>query len=428
LSATTKQYGFSGSDVNHGSRDRQTIGLPPFYGPLMALILSKLRLLINSHWLESGVLVVVVAMLLALVMVTAFRGHGGVPVPTGTVSTPTPSDGAPVLQTIGNKTVSQGSLLEFTVVASDPDGDTLLFFASHLPPGAVFDGLSRRFSWLPESAGTSTNITFSVTDGKEIASEAITITVNRVVPGLIGERPEGFAPLAMLFYGSHTVDVDALITSVRPQFAVVNTSHGMWGEISQRDLFLNTAAYKAAGIKVVGYITAGYEGAGSNGSIDPKWYSLETNQTLIKNMAEIDLVDGVFIDECSAFPDQRSKNYLTTLTDLAHSYGLITWGNVGQAHFDSWFFTGGGFDLMHSNEDWRGQSLTAVQRDWGYRISVSGEKPTYTAQDAFDLTVKAWESGLAYCYITDFGYASVPSWFDEYADLLKPRESGIGAI
>ena len=83
---------------------------------------------------------------------------------------------------------------------------------------------------------------------------------------------------------------------------------------------------------------------------------------------------------------------------------------------------------MHSNEDWSGQSLSSVQRDWGYRISVSGAQPTHTAQDAFDLTVKAWEAGLAYCYITDLGYSSIPSWFDEYAGLLQPKGDANGPV
>ena len=106
--------------------------------------------------------------------------------------------------------------------------------------------------------------------------------------------------------------------------------------------------------KLSRYITAGYEGTHSDGNISAQWYSLDTNEQLIKNMAELDGVNGVFIDECSAFPDQSEKNYITALTGLAHSLGLLTWGNVGEADFDSWYFTAGGFDLMQLNEDWHG--------------------------------------------------------------------------
>jgi hypothetical protein len=310
-------------------------------------------------------------------------------------------------------------LLKFTITASDQDGDHLNYIALNLPPDATFNSSTGTFSWVPKSSDTYTNITFNVSDGQFIDSQTISITVLRVVPSLLKAPSEGIVPLAINFYGAHTPAIDSLVLSMWPQYAIINSPHGLWSEISNHNIFRKIAAYKAAGIKVIGYITAGYEGLGSQGNIGPEWYTLEMNRKLIKNMAEIDMVDGVFIDECSAFPSKSSRTYLKTLTDLAHSYGLITWGNVGQAEFDTWFFTKGGFDLMQSNEDWNGQSLSQVQRDWCYRISVTGFNPGYTAQDAYNLTVKAWQMGLAYCYISDTEYSSIPSWFEEYIRLLR---------
>ena len=43
----------------------------------------------------------------------------------------------PVLQTIGPKSVNEGSLLSFTVSATDPEGNALTFSANPLPAGAV---------------------------------------------------------------------------------------------------------------------------------------------------------------------------------------------------------------------------------------------------------------------------------------------------
>lgn len=225
-------------------------------------------------------------------------------------------------------------------------------------------------------------------------------------------------PLAVFFYGTHTQTIDSRIISARPRYTIINSLHGPWGQISGNSVMQDISFYKMAGIKVIGYLTSGYESQGSAGKIDPQWYSLEMNQKLIKNMAEIDLVDGVFIDECSSFPNQNSRNYLKNLTDLAHSYNIITWGNVGEAQFDTWFFTKGGFDLMQSNENWQGQDLSPVQRDWGYRISVTGSNPEYTARDAYKLTTNALQKGLVYCYICGTSYASLPSWFEEYVNLL----------
>ncbi|MEI6125105.1 MAG: putative Ig domain-containing protein [Pseudomonadota bacterium] len=92
---------------------------------------------------------------------------------------------APVLSAIGSKSVSEGATLSFSISATDPDGDTLAYFASNLPDGATFDPDTRTFSWEPgyDSAGNYQNVLFTVTDnGDPLLSdyEAITITVGNV--------------------------------------------------------------------------------------------------------------------------------------------------------------------------------------------------------------------------------------------------------
>jgi uncharacterized delta-60 repeat protein len=92
---------------------------------------------------------------------------------------------APVLNPIGDKTVDEGQLLQFTVTASDPDGDTLTYSATNLPTGASFDPLTQIFSWVPDftQTGSYPNVTFTVTDDGTpnlSDSEAITITVGEV--------------------------------------------------------------------------------------------------------------------------------------------------------------------------------------------------------------------------------------------------------
>lgn len=88
---------------------------------------------------------------------------------------------APVLNTIGNKTVNEGQTLNFSVYASDPDGDTVTYSASGLPSGAVFNSSSGAFSWTPNSnqAGNYP-VTIAATDGTLTDSENITITVNDI--------------------------------------------------------------------------------------------------------------------------------------------------------------------------------------------------------------------------------------------------------
>lgn len=86
---------------------------------------------------------------------------------------------APVLQSIGNKNVNEGRLLDFTVYAADINvNDKLIYSANDLPQGAYFDPQTKTFTWTPtyEQAGVY-NATFTVSDGSLIDSETIAITV-----------------------------------------------------------------------------------------------------------------------------------------------------------------------------------------------------------------------------------------------------------
>ncbi|MBI2142488.1 tandem-95 repeat protein, partial [Candidatus Woesearchaeota archaeon] len=84
----------------------------------------------------------------------------------------------PVLDPVGNKVISEGQLLQFTISGSDPDGDAIAFFALNLPSGASFNPANRTFSWTPGFSQSGLyNVTFSVTDGLLSDAETITIAV-----------------------------------------------------------------------------------------------------------------------------------------------------------------------------------------------------------------------------------------------------------
>ncbi|MGI2336700.1 MAG: hypothetical protein ACRKGH_08715 [Dehalogenimonas sp.] len=331
--------------------------------------------------------------------------------------TDSPENHPPSLSPIQDRIAAAGFRLEICIEATDLDEDLLLYEATNLPAGAILDSSRPSIIWLQPAVGLYANINVTVTDGQTTDTKSFNIEV-RQMPDTIKPPDEEELNINLVYYGQHTPTIDNRILNINPEYFIGNTPHGLWGELSGPEIFPNINSYKEAGIKVIGYITAGYEGFGSAGAIPSQWYSLETNLRLIKNMAENDGVTGIFIDECSSFPDAASKKYLQALTDLAHSYGLITWGNVGVADFDSWYFTNGGFDLMHANENWKGQDLTQVQLDWGYRISVTGHYENLTPQEAYTLTADAWSKGLAYCYITT-AYHSLPEWFEQYAALMK---------
>ncbi len=94
-----------------------------------------------------------------------------------------PANVPPELTPIGNKIVNEEELLQFTVTATDSDGDSLSLSCTNIPPGATFTDNGNGtglFSWTPthEQAGTYTNVHFEASDGKLADSEDIDITVS----------------------------------------------------------------------------------------------------------------------------------------------------------------------------------------------------------------------------------------------------------
>ena len=96
----------------------------------------------------------------------------------GPVWPDTGSSGTPVLSLIGDKQVTLGQTLTFTVSATDAEGDPLTFSATGLPTGATFS--NRTFAWTPTTGQIGDHqVTFTVRDASAEDSETITITVER---------------------------------------------------------------------------------------------------------------------------------------------------------------------------------------------------------------------------------------------------------
>ncbi len=229
--------------------------------------------------------------------------------------------------------------------------------------------------------------------------------------------------MCMFSYGGHNSTYDARLLAIVPEYLIDNTAHGFWGEYTgsygSSSLLQNVAKMKAAGMKVIGYTSCGYEGRGSAGGQPLSMFYLATVKKQITNMAKLDGVNGVFIDEVDAYPSAVQKQYLKELSTLAHSLGIVIWGNTGVNSFDAWFFNDGGFDFMHSTEQWAGQSVSSTQSAYGSRISVAGFKSTYTATDAVRLTQDAWNKGIRFCYINNAEYQTIASWFEQYANAVR---------
>ena len=101
---------------------------------------------------------------------------------------------APVLGSIGNRSVDEGSTLTFTISAVDLDGDILTYSASGLPDSAVFDHATHTFSWTPDydQSGSYPDVQFTVSDSELTDRKNITITVDNinrapVISGLVDQ-------------------------------------------------------------------------------------------------------------------------------------------------------------------------------------------------------------------------------------------------
>jgi subtilisin-like proprotein convertase family protein len=86
----------------------------------------------------------------------------------------------PVLGAIGNKSVAVGSNLQFVVVATPTDGDTVTLTASNLPGTATFNATNENgaFEWNNATPTGVYSVSFYASDKDGTDSETISITVN----------------------------------------------------------------------------------------------------------------------------------------------------------------------------------------------------------------------------------------------------------
>src|SRR5262249_53947213 len=61
---------------------------------------------------------------------------------------------APVLAPVADQTIAAGQPLVVNLSASDPDGDTIMYTALSLPPGATLDHVSGVLTWTPTALET----------------------------------------------------------------------------------------------------------------------------------------------------------------------------------------------------------------------------------------------------------------------------------
>ena len=85
----------------------------------------------------------------------------------------------PVIDPIGDFTLTEGQSLKLPISASDANGDPLTVTINNLPAGASFNAMTGVLSWKPsyDQAGQYNNITVIVSDGKTTVREQFNVTV-----------------------------------------------------------------------------------------------------------------------------------------------------------------------------------------------------------------------------------------------------------
>ncbi|WP_406658164.1 PGF-pre-PGF domain-containing protein [Methanolobus sp. ZRKC2] len=98
---------------------------------------------------------------------------------------------APVLELIGDKSVSENSTLTFELSVTDSHNSNIRYFSSNLPEGASLDNISGVFEWIPRYDQSGVHyVEFIANDGEYNDSEYIAITVLDV------NRPPVFSTIA----------------------------------------------------------------------------------------------------------------------------------------------------------------------------------------------------------------------------------------
>jgi len=160
---------------------------------------------------------------------------------------------APLLNSIGNKSITENQTLTFTVNATDPDGDTLTYSVQGLPDGATFK--NQTFTWTPITSDVGDHqLTFIASDGSLSDSETIVITVKEEEKITLKIRfsTDRVSKIGILYISGETSE-GAVIEEVK-----VLDDHNKILDIDMKDNVSITGERYITGIVIVGDIIKKY--------------------------------------------------------------------------------------------------------------------------------------------------------------------------
>lgn len=252
---------------------------------------------------------------------------------------------APVLDSIGMQTISEGSQLTFVLTASDVNGDSLSYSAAGLPAGAAFDVEQQRFNWTPDyTQAGNFSVLMTVTDGLFNDSETVEITViNSNRPPVISGTPDD-SVMATTGYSFTPVasdpDGDVLSFSIvnKPSWATFDSASGeLIGTpteaqvgttsaivISVSDSIDNTSLSQFS-IAVIAYVYQDSDGDGVLDHLDAfpndnsEWEDTDGDQ--IGNNSDLDDDNDGIADVRDGFPlDNTRSGWIISATAGAGGY------------------------------------------------------------------------------------------------------------
>jgi YVTN family beta-propeller protein len=145
----------------------------------------------------------------------------------GVASNPNPAL-VPTLSNPGNQTSALGASVTLALNAADPNGDTLTYSASGLPPGLAIDPVNGVISGNPMSIGAY-GVTVAVTDGINAASVNFTWSVTSSVALTLAPLPATAPVLALTGVASYTVSATG--TNLSYQWNFGDGSPSSWSNV-----------------------------------------------------------------------------------------------------------------------------------------------------------------------------------------------------
>jgi hypothetical protein len=127
------------------------------------------------------ILIMLLSFLSVLLLINVKANAQNMPVNSESILPSDQEVGPPVLVAPGDQSADVGKPLQFSLSTVGPDSDLYNYFATGLPKGAVFDPVTRTFSWTPGADQMGTyRVSFHVTDWELTDTKGAIIKVNRL--------------------------------------------------------------------------------------------------------------------------------------------------------------------------------------------------------------------------------------------------------